>query len=241
MPMDTIHIDSKGVLMVAHRGVSGLERENTASAFIAAGNRSYWGIETDVHRTLDGRFVCIHDGETGRVGIDNMKVETTTYETLRSLILKDMDGTRGRFDLHIPSLKEYVAICKKYGKTGVLELKSEFTGEELEKIVDIIRGEDYLHGIVFIAFNIRNLIGVRRILPDQPCQYLRSEFDGGLIDTLKEHRLDLDLDHGALTKEILDELHKNGVTVNVWTVDRAEDAEKYIGWGVDMITSNILE
>ena len=42
--MDTIHIDSRGVKMVAHRGVSGLEKENTASAFVAAGNRSYFGI-----------------------------------------------------------------------------------------------------------------------------------------------------------------------------------------------------
>ena len=38
--MDTVKIDKKGIKMVAHRGVSGLECENTCSAFIAAGNRS---------------------------------------------------------------------------------------------------------------------------------------------------------------------------------------------------------
>ena len=38
--------------MVAHRGVSGLERENTCPAFVAAGVKSYWGIETDIHYSL---------------------------------------------------------------------------------------------------------------------------------------------------------------------------------------------
>ena len=94
--MDTIHIDSRGVKMVAHRGVSGLEKENTASAFVAAGNRSYFGIETDVHRTLDGHFVCIHDDTTGRVAIDNLKIEESTFDTLRALLLCDKDGAKGR-------------------------------------------------------------------------------------------------------------------------------------------------
>ena len=44
--MDTIKIEKKNTLMVAHRGVSGLEKENTLAAFIAAGNRSYYGVET---------------------------------------------------------------------------------------------------------------------------------------------------------------------------------------------------
>lgn len=39
--MNTISIDSKNVQIIAHRGVSGLEMENTAAAFVAAGNRSY--------------------------------------------------------------------------------------------------------------------------------------------------------------------------------------------------------
>ena len=53
--------------MIAHRGLSGLERENTYPAFIAAGNRSYFGIETDIHKTADGEFVVIHDETTERV------------------------------------------------------------------------------------------------------------------------------------------------------------------------------
>lgn len=51
--MNTISIQHGGAQMIAHRGVCGIECENTAAAFVAAGNRSYFGIETDVHRTAD--------------------------------------------------------------------------------------------------------------------------------------------------------------------------------------------
>ena len=32
--METVKIESKNALMIAHRGVSGLERENTCPAFL---------------------------------------------------------------------------------------------------------------------------------------------------------------------------------------------------------------
>ena len=56
---DTLHLADPKPRMVAHRGTSGLELENTNSAFVAAGNRSYFGIETDVHRTADGQFILV--------------------------------------------------------------------------------------------------------------------------------------------------------------------------------------
>ena len=92
--------------------MSGLEMENTASAFVAAGQRSYFGIETDVHRTADGQFIIIHDDNTKRVAGDEMIVEQTSFRTLRSLRLLDTDGQQGRGDLILPSLREYISICK---------------------------------------------------------------------------------------------------------------------------------
>ena len=79
--MDTIKIENKAVKMVAHRGLSGIEKENTCSAFVAACNRAtYFAVETDVHRTVDGQFVIFHDDNTARVGLD--------IWSLRSLLLK---------------------------------------------------------------------------------------------------------------------------------------------------------
>ena len=239
--MNTIKIDHKNTKMVAHRGVSGLEKENTCAAFIAAGNRSYFGIETDIHPTLDGRFVCIHDGNTRRVAMDSVDVENSTLETLRSVVLCDIDDKKGRADLRIPTLEEYVQLCKKYGKVGVCEIKDVFSRENIEKVVEIVKGEDYLDGIIFIAFDMENLTVMREILPDQPCQFLCGEVDEALVETLKQHKLDLDIYYNVLTAEKVKMCHDNGIKINAWTVDDPAEAEKLVEWGVDYITSNILE
>jgi glycerophosphoryl diester phosphodiesterase len=53
--------------------------------------------------------------------------------------------------------------------------------------------------------------------------------------------MDIDIQHGALTKERIDAMHQAGLEVNCWTVDDPARAEELAQWGVDYITSNILE
>ena len=165
--MDTIKFNSGNTKVVAHRGLSGLETENTCAAFVTAGNRSYFGIETDVHRTADGKFVVIHDDNTKRVGVDHLVVEETTFDTLRNLQLVDKDGQRGRSDLRIPSLSEYISICKRYEKVAVPELKQPMQPEEIAVVVEEFRAQAYLENTVFISFHWENLAEIRRLVPGQ--------------------------------------------------------------------------
>ena len=226
--------------MIAHRGVSGLERENTAAAFVAAGNRSYWGIETDVHRTADGAYVIIHDDDTCRVAEENLPVEGSALTQLQALTLRDMDGLPRR-DLMLPLLPEYSRICRKYGKVSVLELKNHFAPEQVAEIVAIVREAGWLRETVFISFDLENLISLRRLLPDQPAQYLVCRETPDLLDTLTRYRLDLDMDYKALTHDLVRRVHDAGRLVNVWTVNDLADARRLADWGVDYITSNIIE
>ena len=53
--------------------------------------------------------------------------------------------------------------------------------------------------------------------------------------------MDLDIDYKSVYPELVEECHKNGIEINCWTVDNREDAERLIKYGVDYITSNILE
>ena len=159
--------------MVAHRGLSGLERENTCRAFISAGNREkYFGIETDIHKTVDGYYVTIHDGVTGRVSKEDIEIASSTFEEVRSVILTDKDEHTGCADIRIPTLREYISICKRYGKVAVLELKCDFNEEELNEIIEIINKEEYLENVVFISFIRSALVRLRKILPEQKIQYL---------------------------------------------------------------------
>ncbi len=239
--MDTVKFEKLNTLMVAHRGLSGIEKENTNAAFVAAGNRSYYGIETDVHKTLDGKYVVFHDDTTGRVAIDDMEVEKTTFDCLRNLLLTDIDGKKGRTDIRIPTLGEYISICKKYEKTAVLELKNAFAEKEIYEIIDIIKELDYLDHVIFISFCLENLVMLRAKYPEQPAQFLIDDYQDSLIDILKKNNLDLDIEYKALNEENMKALHDAGIKVNCWTCNDPEAAARLAQWGIDYITSNILE
>lgn len=241
--MDTIRINSGKTKMVAHRGVSGLEKENTLCAFVAAGNRSYYGIETDVHRTADGQFVIVHDDNTLRVAgeAQNLPVEQSDLATLRNVTLLDVDGSTGRVDLRLPTLREYIRCCKKYGKDCVLELKNRFATEDIARMVEEIRAEGYLDHVIFIGFSRENMTDLRGMLPEQTLQLLLKVLDEEALEFMCRNRLDVDIYWKTLTGEWVERLHAAGVKVNVWTVDDPAVGEQMAGWGVDYITSNILE
>ncbi len=239
--MNTIKIENRTVKMIAHRGLSGIECENTNAAFIAAGNRSYYGIECDVHTTKDGKFAIIHDDNTGNVCDTNISVEGSDMEELKSLVLKNPKVDEYRADYKIPELSEYIGVCKKYGKTSVLELKNRIEKPEIEKIIEIIKGEGYIDDVVFISFDWQNMIDVRSIYPKSRVQFLCCKCDDELIERLTQHKIDLDIDKKSVTPELIQKLHERGLEINCWTVDDKEEAERLVSWGVDYITSNILE
>ena len=61
------------------------------------------------------------------------------------------------------------------------------------------------------------------------------------IEKLVENKLDLDIYYKNLNKENIELLHSKGIKVNCWTCDDKEFAENLVSYGIDFITSNILE
>lgn len=239
--MNTVKLEGKKPQMIAHRGVSGLETENTLPAFLAAANRSYFGIETDVHKTADGEFVLMHDGNTKRVSDAELQISESSLEQLRNINIYSIYEPRVRADLKIPLLKDYASICARYEKKAVLELKDDFSDEDIASIIGILKDCGALDITVFISFNYDNLVKVREQYPKADIQFLSGEWNDGLIAKLKKYDFDLDIEHGWVNKERIKLCHDNGIKVNCWTVNSISDAERVIECGVDFITSNILE
>ena len=239
--MDTIKIDRGTCKMIAHRGASGLERENTCAAFVAAAQRTYFGIETDVHVTKDGKFAIIHDNDLNRVAGVDMNVEESTLADLQSIRLFDKDDATRRSDLIVPTLEDYISICHRYGKEAVLELKNDIAPEHIAGIVDTIEQLGHLDATTFISFHHENLLRVRALRPECKAQFLPPKNEDWIFKFCVENRIDLDIYHTVLTPEIVAMIHGAGLRVNCWTVDDVKAAERVLGLGVDFITSNILE
>ena len=240
---DTVKLAGRRARLIAHRGLSGLEAENTCAAFVAAANRSsYYGIETDVHRTADGHFVILHDDTAERTGDRPLNAEASDFRSLCTVHLKDTDGTYGRRDLVIPTLEEYIGICRRYGKECVLELKNAFTPEDIGRICRLYEQMGYADHVIYISFVLDNLKTLRSMKPEARLQLLvEKDIPENLAETLEQYRLDLDADHTLLTRRLCEDVHAAGQAVNCWTVNDPADAEAMLELNVDYITTNILE
>lgn len=239
--MNSIPFEDKGeIKMIAHRGLSGLETENTCAAFVAAAVKSYYGIETDVHVTKDKKFICVHDDDLKRIANLDWVVEETTFDKLRSVRLKDSAGNV-REDLCLPSLEEYFSICKRYQKKAVLELKNPMDKYLVWAIAETAEKMQMLSDVIFISFAGENLVYLREKYPQATAQFLTETANEDEIEFMIKNRFDADLCGYCVTKEKVEKLHQAGLLVNVWTLDSVEHATLAKACGVDFITSNILE
>ena len=234
--IETIKIDKKNVKMVAHRGLSGIEVENTLDAFRLAGKNSYYGIETDVHVTKDGKFIVHHDDDLSRVwGVDK-NIRDCDFDFIRNIRL----NKNGK-EYFVPTLEEYLDVCKKSNKIAVLELKSEFSVFNLEKVVEIVEKCGMQNNIVYISFVDVNIVNMRRRLPNARIQFLTCEVNDNVVDFCRKNNAGIDAMYSTLNENTIKTLKDNNIEINCWTVNEKADGEKLVNLGVDYITTNILE
>lgn len=241
--VNTIKINKENTFMIAHRGLSGIETENTAAAFIAGGNRSYYGMECDIHQTIDGVVVIIHDDNTQRISPFVKIIRESTYEELLNTPLYDKDRIVRNY-IKIPTMMEYVMIAKKYQKECVIEFKNEWAEADIAQVLNQINEVEYLDHCIFISFFYNNLINIRKHNLEVRLQFLTSKYHENeemVLKLCKGYNIDLDLYYKTITKELVDKLHALGIKINCWTVDDPIIAEELVKMGVDFITTNILE
>ena len=239
---NTMILEDKGeVKMIAHRGLSKITLENTIEAFEEAGKRSYYGIEADVHVTKDGKYIIVHDDDLNRIAWVKLVIEETDYDTLRALRFKDPYGKKEEKKFFLPSLEEYLAVCMRYEKQAILELKNEMSNEQVLGIAEAVEKLGWLEHKTFISFAGKNLVALRAEYPMADAQYLTQEWTEEKIQFIIDNKFDAALRWDIIDKYRVERLHKAGLKVNCWTVDEVSRAKAMIDCGVDFITSNILE
>ena len=237
--MKTIKVKKGKTKMIAHRGLSGLERENSINAFIAGCNRSYYGCECDIHYTLDKKLVVCHDDHTRRVSNYDVVIPETTFDDLSNVRLKAFGKEVEGRELVVPTFLEYLEIQSKYNKKCIVEIKCPISLEEAKEILEIVK--PYYKLIIFISFNLNNLLLIRSLDKKVPIQYLSSKYDDSLLDICEKNNFGIDIHYASLDKERIEKFHERKIVVNAWTVHDKETAEELISWGIDFITTNILE
>ncbi len=170
-------INNTDARFIAHRGLSSEAPENTIKAFELAAQAGFWGVETDVWKTKDGHYICLH-GPTfaSMFGVLKTPEDMTLNEIKRLRAVSGNNLEKYKNDLSattVPTLEEYLEVCKRYNVVPVIEIK-DYYGEmcsgaedpglkdmrELYRITQNIMGE---RQFAFISFFTDSLIRMKQV------------------------------------------------------------------------------
>jgi glycerophosphoryl diester phosphodiesterase len=210
-------------LVIAHRGASSIELENSLAAFRAARGQGADAVELDVHATLDGELIVHHDPS-----VLGLPIAQARARDLAALPLPNGE--------HIPTLAEALEVLgqlKVFVEVKVLDPKWD---DRLLAILD--NGPNpagyAVHSFAFYV--VRRLSEKRPALPrgilsEVTTRDPRKTLADASAQTLWQERKTLD---ELLVKTV----HGLGATIIAWTVDNAADMERFMRWGVDGICTN---
>lgn len=120
----------KGIIIAGHRGDPKNFPENTLESFKSAIDTGADMIETDIHATLDGELVLIHDHDVKRTTDGEGLVKDMTFEQIRALNA----GDENRF-MNVPTLSELLELAQNSDRLLLdLEIKVYLNDEGEDRV-----------------------------------------------------------------------------------------------------------
>lgn len=235
--------DLSGIKFVAHRGLSGVNPENTAPAFTAAGEQGgYYGFECDTHMAKDGVWMVVHDPNLDSLYNGEGDVKEKTSEELAQLKMIRGANIGKHLNVKMCTLQEYVDICKKYNVLPVIEIKDPRT-ETMQSFYDFLIKNDILESCVIISFILDDLKELNKIDKNLETWYLVDYLDSKNIQAALDagcKGMDFSETFNASRPEWIKKVTDAGMIAACWTVDTKQQLEDMLSAGVTVITTNSI-
>ncbi len=211
-------------LVIAHRGASAVEVENSLAAFRAAGRLGADGVELDIHATQDGALVVHHDAT-----IAGLHIPTASADQVRAQRLPNGEPP--------PLLDEALAAVdarlRVYVEVKTLPVTCD------ARLFAALDAGPHPAGYAVHSFDHRLVARLGRARPTLPRGVLSASYpirplvplaDAGAVAFWQERSL-VDIDLSAM-------LHLAGAQLIVWTVDEPSEMRRLAGLGADALCTN---
>lgn len=225
--------------IIAHRGYHSAKgaEENTLAALKAAAEAGLYAVELDVNMTSDGELVVVHGPWLGEKNDpDRLNVQRSDLATLRSKRLKNGEP--------VPTLDEYLTEAATMPSLRlIIEVKDHATPqietEVVRKVVALVKQYKLQDRVEYIAFRQHVCNEFVRFAPSgTPVMYLGSNLTPEYVKGLEYTGISYSVDALKRVPRWIDEAHRLGLKVCIWTVNSAEDATWAVEKGVDYITTD---
>jgi len=213
-------------LKIGHRGAKGHKPENTLISFEKAIDFNVDGVELDVHLSLRGEIIVIHDETIDRTTNGKGFVKNFTSSELK--------------ELGIPTLIDVLDLVNRRCFINI-ELKGIGTAKPVvELITHYISEKNWKHtDFVVSSFDWNMLEEVRLLNPKIRIGVLTDvAVSEALAFAKKIKAVSIHPDYALLSRENVALMQKNGFKVFSWTVNSTEDIQKIKSFNVNGIISD---
>ncbi len=218
--------------MFAHRGGAALAPENTVAAFENGLALGADGLELDVRETCDGVVVVHHDAT----------LERTTRLT-GAVAAREAAALA---DAGVPSLAD--VLHRFTGVRLIIELKVN-TPQFARAVVRVIQEAGAADRVCLGSFGLRALRSARSLDAAIATSASREEVRWALYRSwcrVPPRRVpyagyqvpEVAGRTRVVSRRFIDDAHRAGLGVQVWTVDVEHDARRLVEWGVDALITD---
>ena len=197
--------------IIAHRGVTRNDQENTLLAFHQAFSEGADGLEIDVRMSKDEKPIIFHDEDTSRLFDKNLEIKNTMYSELQAL---------GNKENQIPLLNEVLDFLPQ-NKECFIEIKSD---ANTVPFLDKLRIKN--KNITFLSFDKNVITDLKKRFPNklvfQSFHTIQIERYGikKILEFYKKGNSDgLSIDIRDLSNKTIDKLLEKKIDLIIWTLN----------------------
>ena len=210
--------------VIAHRGASGYEYENSRAAFRRALMLDADGVELDVHATRDGTIVVHHDAELPGVG----PIAQLTTDEARQVRIRNGEA--------LPLLQEVLELVGDHDVW--VEVKS-LPSEHDRALLAVLEAGPAPQRYAVHSFDHRIVRRLGEARPELARGILLSAYLNETVGALRAVGATTLWQEWQLVDEALVKaVHAAGCRIHAWTVNEVGDLEHLVRLGVDGLCGN---
>ncbi|MEU6660279.1 glycerophosphodiester phosphodiesterase family protein [Streptomyces sp. NPDC046821] len=215
-------------LIIGHRGIMGVEPENTLRSFVAAQDAGLDLIELDLHLSKDGALVVMHDADVDRTTDGRGPIADKTLTELRAL-----DAGRGE---RVPLFEEVLDAVSTPLQAEIKDVAAART------LSEVMLRRDLVGRVEVISFHDEAIAEIARLVPGVRTALVASRYGTDVVERATAvGATSLVLNIRRLTQEIVERARKADLRVIGWVVNTQDDLRLVRALGLDGATTDYPE
>ena len=239
-PLGSFALNGGVPLTVAHRGDPAAAPENTLPAFEAALRSGAEVLELDLQLTSDGHAVLFHDDVLDRTTDGSGPITDRTLAELQALDAGTWYGSAWA-GTRIPTFSDFLPLLQASHARALIELKGIWTPAGLRPVIAAIYRAGVQDRVALASFETSTLLDlwreapslpravIVRRLPDDPVAFAAAHGASTVVTSLRSFQVE---------PEAAGRLHAAGLTIIVYTLNRADLWQQAVDLGVDGVVTD---